>query len=310
MTTKQIVDIVVRYKGAAVPGTLSDTDILPATLMLRYNEESAAAVGRRLERVGERTNTIRNASLIENTMNEMRRKIKSDTLGQVFIYGSSSGGRNAIDLAVRLSQNNIFSIGYVGIIDAAFFPNETLTTPNNITGKPTNIPMFNTQGLIVAFKRENFFQTAGNQSELTSHGRQFTSDMASKEIHGNVPFFDTKNMTNKVISPPPVPRFGHSPDDEFHGRLIVVATPIVQNTIADLLDKLIPQGPSLNFIIPTLDPLETTVYVVVSGDNLSKIARRFYGNESLWPKIYAANRAVIGNNPNLIRVGQKLVIPK
>ena len=50
-------------------------------------------------------------------------------------------------------------------------------------------------------------------------------------------------------------------------------------------------------------------YVVVSGDYLSKIALRFYGNGNLWPKIYAANKAVIGPNPNLIFPGQSLVIP-
>ncbi|WP_102271309.1 LysM peptidoglycan-binding domain-containing protein [Cytobacillus massiliigabonensis] len=44
-------------------------------------------------------------------------------------------------------------------------------------------------------------------------------------------------------------------------------------------------------------------YTVKSGDSLSKV----FGKD--WPKIYEANRAVIGNNPNLIYPGQKLVIP-
>lgn len=52
-----------------------------------------------------------------------------------------------------------------------------------------------------------------------------------------------------------------------------------------------------------------TVYTVVAGDYLSKIAQRFYGNSSLWPRIYEANKGVIGPNPNLIHPGQKLVIP-
>jgi hypothetical protein len=49
--------------------------------------------------------------------------------------------------------------------------------------------------------------------------------------------------------------------------------------------------------------------VVVAGDTLSKIAAKAYGNPSLWPKIYEANKAMIGPNPNLIKPGQKLVIP-
>ena len=52
------------------------------------------------------------------------------------------------------------------------------------------------------------------------------------------------------------------------------------------------------------------VYVVVSGDSLSKIAKRFYGDANDWRRIYEANREVIGANPDLIRPGQKLRIPK
>jgi nucleoid-associated protein YgaU len=50
-------------------------------------------------------------------------------------------------------------------------------------------------------------------------------------------------------------------------------------------------------------------YTVVSGDNLSKIARSFYGNDRKWRKIYEANKAVIGKNPDLIKPGQVLTIP-
>lgn len=50
-------------------------------------------------------------------------------------------------------------------------------------------------------------------------------------------------------------------------------------------------------------------YTVVSGDCLCKIAKRFYGSEAQYKKIYEANRDVIGGNPNLIRPGQVLTIP-
>ena len=50
-------------------------------------------------------------------------------------------------------------------------------------------------------------------------------------------------------------------------------------------------------------------YVVMPGDSLSKIAKKVYGNESLWSKIFEANKATIGPNPNLIKAGQTLVIP-
>ena len=49
-------------------------------------------------------------------------------------------------------------------------------------------------------------------------------------------------------------------------------------------------------------------YTVRSGDTLSAIAKRFYGNAARWTWIYAANRSKI-HNPNSIFVGQKLTIP-
>lgn len=39
------------------------------------------------------------------------------------------------------------------------------------------------------------------------------------------------------------------------------------------------------------------------------IAQKYYGNGALWPKIYQANKAKIGSNPNLIHSGLVLVIP-
>ncbi|HEY3652939.1 MAG TPA: LysM peptidoglycan-binding domain-containing protein [Streptosporangiaceae bacterium] len=49
-------------------------------------------------------------------------------------------------------------------------------------------------------------------------------------------------------------------------------------------------------------------YRVRSGDTLSGIAKRFYGNPAHWTWIYAANRSKI-HNPNSIFVGEKLTIP-
>jgi nucleoid-associated protein YgaU len=53
----------------------------------------------------------------------------------------------------------------------------------------------------------------------------------------------------------------------------------------------------------------TQTHTVVPGDTLSKIAQKAYGDPSQWNKIYQANKAIIGPNPNLIKAGQKLVIP-
>lgn len=61
--------------------------------------------------------------------------------------------------------------------------------------------------------------------------------------------------------------------------------------------------------LPAASAATSKTYRVVAGDSLSKIAQRQYGDPALWTKIYAANRAVIGPNPNLLSVGQELVIP-
>lgn len=50
-------------------------------------------------------------------------------------------------------------------------------------------------------------------------------------------------------------------------------------------------------------------YTVANGDCLWNIAKRFYGNGSLYTLIYEANKGVIGGNPNLIYAGQVLTIP-
>lgn len=54
-----------------------------------------------------------------------------------------------------------------------------------------------------------------------------------------------------------------------------------------------------------------TDYSVKSGDTLSSIAARAYddASESSWRRIYNANRAVIGRNPDRLSPGQVLYIP-
>jgi nucleoid-associated protein YgaU len=49
-------------------------------------------------------------------------------------------------------------------------------------------------------------------------------------------------------------------------------------------------------------------YTVVSGDSLSKIAKREYGDATKWHAIFEANRDKI-KDPDLIHPGQVLTIP-
>jgi nucleoid-associated protein YgaU len=52
----------------------------------------------------------------------------------------------------------------------------------------------------------------------------------------------------------------------------------------------------------------TRTYTVVAGDNLSKIAKKIYGDANRWKEIFEANRGII-KNPDLIHPGQALKIP-
>jgi LysM repeat protein len=53
---------------------------------------------------------------------------------------------------------------------------------------------------------------------------------------------------------------------------------------------------------------EAQYYEVKSGDNLSKIAKQFYGNANKYPVIFEANRPML-KDPDEIYPGQKLRIP-
>jgi nucleoid-associated protein YgaU len=50
-------------------------------------------------------------------------------------------------------------------------------------------------------------------------------------------------------------------------------------------------------------------YVVRSGDSLSAIAHRKHVRGG-WHALYKANKRAIGSNPNMIRVGQRLRLPR
>jgi 5'-nucleotidase/UDP-sugar diphosphatase len=83
----------------------------------------------------------------------------------------------------------------------------------------------------------------------------------------------------------------------------------------DIELELAPTANSLQSLVPaqvnaptlttaTAAPQKT--YIVVAGDSLWKIAQTYYGDGSQYKKIAAANKI---SNPDLIQIGQKLVIP-
>ena len=57
------------------------------------------------------------------------------------------------------------------------------------------------------------------------------------------------------------------------------------------------------------EPPKFTLYKVQEGDTLSAIAKKFYDDAAQYMKIYEENKELIGDDPNLIKVGQELKIP-
>lgn len=50
-------------------------------------------------------------------------------------------------------------------------------------------------------------------------------------------------------------------------------------------------------------------HTVAAGDTLSAISLKHYGTANRWKEIYAANKAIIGDDPGKIKAGQVLTIP-
>lgn len=56
-------------------------------------------------------------------------------------------------------------------------------------------------------------------------------------------------------------------------------------------------------------PPDPVIYTVVAGDSLWRIAEKFYGNGSKYPKIIAGNPGKLKDEKSVIHPGDELVIP-
>ncbi|MGI9023402.1 MAG: LysM peptidoglycan-binding domain-containing protein [Acidimicrobiales bacterium] len=103
----------------------------------------------------------------------------------------------------------------------------------------------------------------------------------------------------------------------FHAEVPLGAVPGVALGTLEVFEISAADGTELHkVVIPVtfgrtlVDPYSGFLqYTVEPGDTLSEIARRFYGDGSLYPRIFEANRDQI-NDPNLIFDGQVLRIPQ
>lgn len=61
------------------------------------------------------------------------------------------------------------------------------------------------------------------------------------------------------------------------------------------------------FLVPLVMAVHVyATHTVVSGDTLYAISLQATGNGDNWPRLYSANKSVVGSNPNLIYPGERL----
>jgi hypothetical protein len=237
---REIADIIVRYIGTRPEvGNVrinQPQDILPDELIEAYLKNHRT--DRTLFRIGFKTVSIEAdaAFIIREHVARIRELSQDFDIGKIFIFGSSSGGRNALSLAARLNEKLAqFSITYIGVADPAFFPRDTSDKPSKNEDPPNVVPTFRAFSGITAGTKENFFQTNGNHTRRENRppfAIVFTSDLKD-EIHGFLAGFEPKKFDNI---------FGKD-DGDRHGRLIGIANLQIKKTISDILNG-IPAPPA------------------------------------------------------------------
>jgi len=95
------------------------------------------------------------------------------------------------------------------------------------------------------------------------------------------------------------------------GKLTITGNTMYQ-TEANLIWDAIKEHPNWrDEIVANIQPERKDihgVHKVVSGDTLSKLAKRYLGEASAYMKIFELNKDIL-KDPNMIKVGQELKIP-
>jgi nucleoid-associated protein YgaU len=139
---------------------------------------------------------------------------------------------------------------------------------------------------------------------------------ALENVRGQFP----GSQINAQVGDEVVTLTGRAPDIETKTQIMAAFNAAVEtkNTLNQLqIDKPIPQAAGaspFNQPIGNLGTPGTTIasehrfHDVVSGDTLSGLAKKYYGDASKYTRIFDANRDQL-NDPDKIKVGQRLKIP-
>lgn len=137
---------------------------------------------------------------------------------------------------------------------------------------------------------------------------------ALERVRGQFP----GSQINAQVGDEVVTLTGRTTDVETKGQIMSAFNAAVEtkNTLNQIaVDKPTPQAAGTQFSsVPHAAPAGTTIateqrmHAVVSGDTLSGLAKKYYGDASKYNRIFEANRDQL-DDPDRIRVGQKLKIP-
>lgn len=236
-------DIVVFFVGGAdveAPPPLEDEVAIPIRMLDPYISKNARPDGRRLLRIAQPTFTIGIAGepLLRRIVDRIASELGDEfSIGEAFVFGTSSGGRNAITFTNLFFSRFQRAVNYVAAIDAAFFPNETTTDP--LTSPETAVtPAFPSGQVTARVTRKSFFQTAGNHSKaIFLRGRMFSSAMANEEVHGAIIGFTSVNLTQESIGLAPLSDFPLL-DDRLHVGCTMAGVPRARADVAAVLNAL------------------------------------------------------------------------
>ena len=239
-----------------------------------------------------------------------------DAVKHLMHYLGNSGGSYSIDLDGMIKEVPIAKQAFDAQVEAAKKFVESLPPGrHNFTSKTGSLNHYITQSM----SRNWFFAVAS----YTSWGRgvatvQSVGGKLQFTIDYEYNFFDRYNWDGKKQVQIPIPGYDKLPGP---AKALIDKLPNVAGGRLTVTDKSMGefhrQGLAKEFDMVAKIKRTVTwrlaapfaLYKVQSGDTLSLIAKRYYGDANKWPVIHNANKVAV-HNPNIIRAGQELKIPQ
>lgn len=135
-------------------------------------------------------------SQVQSAFDEIMRLRKTGSIGLLCIRGSSLGGIWALELAEKLTRQEV-PIQFLSLQDAAFSTTDAINLPDSrFQSGIYNIPLFNGRGVKADIKISHF-QKVGNKAEYSFRQNKiiWASDLDG-EIHGEVTGFQSRLWSN------------------------------------------------------------------------------------------------------------------